>query len=748
MTARKFFAHSLPNTSQSCWELLERHLSEVADLGGGALAGFAAAFGAAEWGRLLGLWHDVGKYSSEFQAYLRSANGLDAHLEGASDRVDHSTAGAQHADKAFPNVIGRTIAYCIAGHHGGLPDAVDEGGGESGLLARLKKQIPDYSAAPAELLNQPPPALPPFLWNRSNERQCMFQFSVFCRMLFSCLVDADYLATEAFMAPERGRERCGAPVTIAQLRDCLDADMAELAATANDTLVNRLRSQVLAQCRDQAAEAPGLFSLTVPTGGGKTRSSLAFALQHAATHGLRRVIYAIPFTSIIEQNADVFREIFRSLGSEVLLEHHSNLDPDRETRWGRLAAENWDAPLVVTTNVQLFESLFASRTSQCRKLHRIARSVIILDECQSLPVELLKPTLAMLDELRRNYGCTIVLCTATQPAIEQRADFPIGLSGAREIVRDPSSLYQSLKRVDVQQLGLLDDDAIVQRLTNHPQVLCIVNTRGHAARLFEALPEAGVADGVYHLSAQMCPAHRSDVLAEIRGRLSAQPPLPCRVISTQLIEAGVDIDFPVVYRALAGLDSIGQAAGRCNREGRLDRGDVFVFETEERPRFLRQAPDHAREVAAGYDDLLSLEATRKYFELAYWSRSAEWDKHGVMSHFSRGSAGLHFQFREAARAYQWIGQAQQAIIVPYDARGRALLDQLRHMPDPPGRDFYRRLQRYVVSVYPHTLTQLRENHVVSLYHESLWVLENPSAYDSRLGLRADASGFSPEQLHV
>lgn len=740
------YAHSREKSPESEWEPLERHLRWVAE-GSDGTAGaqqFAAAFSAGEWGRLLGLWHDIGKYSAEFQAYLRSANGLDAHIEAPS-RVDHSTAGAQHANRRFPNSAGRLLAYCIAGHHGGLPDAIDESGGRSGLLSRLRKEIPDFASAPPEILSQATPPMPSLDLDRSDARKAAFQLSVFCRMLFSCLVDADFLATEAFMAPDRMAERRAINVTMSEMRVRLDAHLAQLSAGAADTVVQRARAAVLARCREMASESPGLFSLTVPTGGGKTLSSLAFALRHAETHGLRRVIYGIPFTSIIEQNADVFRGVFDSLDAGIVLEHHSNLDPEeeKETRWGRLAAENWDAPLIVTTNVQLFESLFASRTSQCRKLHRIARSVIILDECQSLQVDLLQPTLAMLAELCRNYGCTIVLCTATQPAVEQRDGFPIGLTGVREIVGDPAALYQDLKRVETQQLGHLDDGALVAHLADHSQALCIVNTRAHAARLFAALNETCSNDGVFHLSAQMCPAHRSDVLADIRARLNAQPPQACRVLSTQLIEAGVDIDFPVVYRAMAGLDSIAQAAGRCNREGRRERGAVFVFETEEAPRFLGQAPQHAREVASLFDDLLSLGALRQFFELIYWSRKELWDKKKLMECFELGSEGLHFQFREAAAAYQWIDAPQEAIIVPYGAEGRRLIDRLRRMPDPPDLSFRRRLQRYAVNVYPQTLAQLDTNQLITESH-GLWILGNRQAYGA-IGIDCrEVSGLDPD----
>ena len=711
------------------WEPLADHLALVAR-GNESIDGaasFAASFGGRDWGMLLGLWHDLGKYSAEFQAYLRRQNGQEAQLETLPGKVDHATAGAQHAAARFPDTVGRILAYCITGHHGGLLDAVGEGTGRTSLNQRLKKRICDVSAAPHDLLEQPQPAKPLMQW------QSAFDVSVFCRMLFSCLVDADFLATESYMRPDKAADRVRELPTPADLLPRLDAHLAKVASDADDTDVNRARAEVLRQCREKADSPAGLFSLTVPTGGGKTFSSLAFALKHAAKHDLRRVIYAIPFTSIIEQNVDEFR---KALGAdaEVVLEHHSNLDPDKETVWGKLASENWDAPLVVTTNVQLFESLFACSTSRCRKLHRIARSVIVLDECQTLPIELLRATLDMLDVLRRNYGCTIVLCTATQPAILHRDDFTIGLKDVREIIDDPPALFSALKRVEVERSAKLEDDELVARLAEHDRVLCIVNTRKHAAALFQGLRSDVGEDGVFHLSAGMCPAHRSDAFSKIRERLGAKK--SCRVISTQLVEAGVDLDFPVVYRALAGLDSIAQAAGRCNREGRDEIGRVVVFETDRKPPSqVRSGAEHAHEVACSHKDLLGLDAIEQYFRLHYWSQSDRWDHKNIMKCFSRGRHGLHFQFRQAADAYRLIPEAQMSIIVPYDARVRQLIDRLRAMPDPPGRNFSRKLQRYVVGVYERDLRTLCENQVIAQYHDRFHVLQKQEAYDRELGLR-------------
>ncbi len=751
-----FYAHSRPGADQQDWEPLEEHLQRVGEMA----EGFSDGFGARPWGQLAGLWHDIGKYSEAFQSYLaaNASEGDDGHRAEVAGRVDHSTAGAQQAAKLGPR--GRLLAYCIAGHHAGLPD--DEGG-PAGLSLRLMKQVERYDAVPAELLARSLPP-PPKLWPSGDRRRSAFAVGFFTRMLFSCLVDADFLATEQFMDPKRASQRPSNGTTPVDLLARLDRHLEEKQRSAPDTPVNHQRRKVLAACREKAKLPPGFFSLNVPTGGGKTLSSLAFALTHAAQHDLRRVVYAIPFTSIIEQTADVFRQGLDDLGSEVL-EHHSNLEADEpksQSERSRLAAENFDAPVIVTTNVQIFESLFSSRTSRCRKLHRLAKSVIVLDEAQTLPPNLLAPTLAAVDELVRNYGTTVVLCTATQPAIERREGFPIGLEGATAIVDDPHALHVALRRAEVESIGKLTNEQLVERLSQEAQVLCVVNTRRHATDLFRLLGNPGA----LHLSANMCGAHRSKVIAEIRRRLDPNVKAPCCVISTQVVEAGVDVDFPVVYRAVAGLDSVAQAAGRCNREGvlrdeegRLRRGRVFVFEYDEQaqrpPPLIRRAAAHFREVAADYtDDLLSPEAVEAYFQLHYWQQGGDdgrgWDRGregmGVMRCFG-GEDGnpLHHQFREAAERYRLIEDAQTPILVPYGKRGGALIRDLQRMPEPPGHGFDRAAQRYVVGVWDKAVYRLVENQVLLERHGRHY-LANPAAYDPKLGLSFDAVGLDAALL--
>jgi CRISPR-associated endonuclease/helicase Cas3 len=573
---------------------------------------FAAPFDAEAWAGLAGLWHDLGKYRPRFQRYIRQASGYDpdAHIEGKPGKAPHSTAGALLAcDKL--GTPGRALAYLIAGHHAGLSGWHSD---ESSLQVRLdsdkaREELQEALAAqpPADILA----ATEGFKPDLRRVAGCKDGFALWVRMLFSCLVDADFLDTEAFMDAGKA-ERRGGYAGIPALLECFDRQMDAMAARLSQrgplSPVNQLRADILRQCRAKAADAPGLFSLTVPTGGGKTLSSLAFALEHARRHGQRRVIYVIPYTSIIEQTADVFRGIFQGLEPDPVIEHHSNAEADgsQENHKSRLACENWDAPVVVTTSVQFFESLFAARTSRCRKLHNIVNSVVVLDEAQLLPPEFLQPILDVLNLLARHYGVSVVLSTATQPALSTREYFDPGqnlrgLDGVRELmaggpfVQAPDELYQKLKRVEVRLpadwQAPVSWESLAAELQAHDRVLCVVNRRRDVRDLFKLMPE-----GTLHLSALMCGAHRSEAIRRIKQRLKAGEPV--RVVSTQLVEAGVDLDFPVVYRALAGLDSIAQAAGRCNREGLLEQGRVVVFVPPQAapPGHLRKAEDASRSV--------------------------------------------------------------------------------------------------------------------------------------------------------
>lgn len=738
----KAYAHSLEGSPESEWESLAHHLADVAR----TTARFTGAFGFPGHGHLAGLWHDLGKYSAEFQDRIRMS--ADASVEAIA-RVDHSTFGAQHAHQTL-GPLGWLLAYCIAGHHAGLADAVTSEGKLAPLEKRLVREVPQV---PAARLSVEPPSQR-IMYPAEAEKGALnaelrglvseaprkgFQLAFLTRMVFSALVDADSLCTERFCEPERAKEREQAGVAMDTLASRLRLHLDRLCR--GDTAVNRARAEVLLLCRARAIDRPGFFSLTVPTGGGKTLSSLSFALEHAAANGLRRVIYAIPFTSIVEQNAEVIRDVLERQGEHVVLEHHCSLAPTQETRWSSRAAENWDAPVVVTTSVQLFDSLFANSRSRCRRLHRLADSVIVLDEAQSLPVQVLAPCLAALEELVRNYGCSIVLCTATQPAIVKRNDFRIGLPKPREIVDDVPALFAKLRRTKVAFVGHKSDADLVQRLLDEPQALCIVNTRKHAADLFTGL-HAKRAEDSFHLSAMMCPAHRSEVLERIRAHLRAGH--PCRLVSTQVVEAGVDVDFPLVLRAMAGLDSIAQAAGRCNREGRLKVGTVEVFETDRQPSpSVAGAAADAREVLPEHrDDLLSPTAVEAYFSLHYWQRESEWDKADVLRCFQMDHGGKYpylADFRDAASRFRMIDDKQESVVVPF-GEGEILLAELLRV-ERPDRRLLRRLQRYTVGLYERQISAMLDRKTV-LEHpvvEGLYLLSKRDSYDEALGLLTDAS---------
>lgn len=707
------------------WQRLDDHLRGTAELA----RQFAEAFGAGDWAYLAGLWHDLGKYSDEFQAML--GNSCDAHIEQKS-RVDHSTYGAQQAVKKWPQGgEGKVLSYIIAGHHAGLPEGnTDE---ESGLPKRMNKHLPYHFDSPQAFFDQAKPGLP-FMLDKT--RFC-FELSFFIRMLFSCLTDADFLDTERHMAPQKAEHR-PIPIALDNLCHKLDSHLSVMQNHANKTKVNSIRSGILSDCLDAAKQGMGLFSLTVPTGGGKTLSSMAFALKHAMKWGHKRIIYVIPYTSIIEQNAKVFRDIF---GDQAVLEHHSNYEPAEEDHKSRLASENWDAPIVVTTNVQFFESLFACRSSRCRKLHNISQSVIILDEVQTLPSELLFPCLEVIRELALHYQCSIVLCSATQPAIQYRTDFPAGLQNVREITTCPQTIYHDLKRVNTQHLGLQTDDSLVQSIKQYEQMLCIVNTRKHARTLFQQLISEA---GVFHLSASMYPLHRSRVLGEIKKCLKEKQ--SCRVISTQLIEAGVDIDFPIVYRAIAGLDSIAQAAGRCNREGLLEYGQVFVFEPEGKlpAGYFRHTAQTAEGIIRRFpQDMLSLEAIEGYFKEYYWKQGERLDEKDILGLIKQGAKG-DFPFRTIAEKFKLISEENKPVIIPIEKEAYKLVEQIRGADSLRG--FGRKLQKYTVQINPYHWGKLFEAGSLEIIQGIFPVLRDIHLYKDKTGLDIEYENPNPEDL--
>ncbi|MEO5375362.1 MAG: CRISPR-associated helicase Cas3' [Alphaproteobacteria bacterium] len=717
-TMTDWYAHA-GGADHEHWEPLGLHLERVARLAGP----YADTIGAPGWGRPLGLLHDIGKSCDAFQ-----------HRLAGGPSIDHATAGGREAVARWGN-LGRLMAYALVGHHGGLPDFTD-------LERRLKNIVPAYDTKTVGELAPPP--LPPVLASvGAAEKQ--FPLSFFVRMLYSCLVDADFLATECYFDPGAALRRGpDSSPDMGALEDSLDGYLAGM--EPNETPINSLRAKVLERCRAMADAAPGLFSLTVPTGGGKTLSSLAFALRHARRHELDRVIYVIPYTSIIEQTAAVFRS---ALPPGTVLEHHSNYrhpkdngtadEFDDRTRL-RLAEETWDMPVVVTTTIQFFESLFTNRASRCRKLHNIARSVVVLDEVQLLPADFLRPCLAVVGELVRGYGATVVLCTATQPALRRSADFRAGLTDVREIMTDPHSLHDQLRRVAVERLGRLGDGALAEAMRGHPQVLTVVDRRRHAAELFRLL---GDVPGAAHLSARMCPAHRREKLAAIRQDL--KDGRPCRLVSTQLIEAGVDVDFPVVYRAMAGLDSIIQAAGRCNREGRRALGAVRLFEPDGWPlrgEWHRRA-EITRLLLDQVTDPLAPATIERFFRSLY--ADADLDHRKVLGTLLPDPRLANFNFKTAANLFRLIDTEMIDVIVPWDDEAHWVITAVRASDTPQA--FLRDLQPYTVQLYANEVAALITAGAIETVRERFRVLDR-EAYHDALGVMSASDAVRPDGMFV
>ncbi len=726
-----YYAHSKKNVPEDQWQLLIDHLRRTAEIARemGEPAGIADLASVAAW------LHDIGKYSFAFQERLRGSRRL----------VDHSAAGAREVVELFTKPsekeYAELISYCIAGHHAGLPDYGDptDLSASSTLVARReKKNLEDYKAYRNEV-------------NASHlslhSRQIIpakdypyFSISFLTRMLYSVLVDADWLETESYME-EEAVQRSGYD-SIAVLCERFNHYLERFSNP--QSAINKKRNETLNTCVEKSLQKPGFFKLTVPTGGGKTLASMAFGLNHAVANDLQRVIYVIPFTSIIEQNAGIFKEI---LGNKNVLEHHSNFDweklkqateHDNETNQLfeklRLASENWDIPIVVTTNVQFFESLYANKKSKARKIHNIAKSVIIFDEAQQLPREYMRPCMLAVQELVKNYGSSAVFCTATQPNLQP---FLPGVELA-ELAPNPKNLFEFYRRVSIQTIGALPDRNLVKALNDHRQALCIVNTRRHAKGLFDML----VPEGRFHLSTLMCAAHRKLTLHTIRESLNQGS--VCRVISTQVMEAGVDLDFPVGYRALAGLDSIVQAAGRVNREQKQQIGKVFVFEPETEfikrtPSFILQTSRAAESVLRDHsDDPTSIQAVDHYFTLLDTLQDVQrsTDVKNILALLNKP----HFEFAKAADKFRVIENTTVPIIIQFNEEAQKLLRELRFHPYPASLS--RQLQLYIVNLYENEFEALQAKGAIETYQEKYNVLTNLEFYNSETGviLPTDNSG--------
>lgn len=685
---------------------LPAHLTGTAELAGK----FSAAFQCEGWGYGCGLMHDIGKYSQKFQARLHGG-----------PITDHATAGARElCDRN--NMIG---AYCISGHHSGLLDGGTkaDSGGDATLYGRMKKELEDYQAYQTEIQLPEFPPIPLKPLGKGG-----FSYSFFIRMLFSCLVDADYLNTEAFMTD--GTVQRESFDSIEVLFERLYQHIQPWLKNDDCATVNGRRTAILKACLNKGKGPMGLYQLTVPTGGGKTISSLAFALQQAKEHHLDRIIYVIPYTSIIEQNAQVFKNI---LGAGNVLEDHCNVVYENENELDviQLASENWACPIVVTTNVQFFESLFANKTSKCRKLHNIANSVIIFDEAQMLPVNYLKPCIQAISELVCNYHSTAVLCTATQPSLKQFFPEQIKIS---EISPDVAGQYEFFKRTVLKNAGEVTEEELVDGLKKETQVLCILNSRKRVQKIYNSLQEE---DGTFHLSTFMYPKHRKRLLRTIRERLKAGQ--PCKLIATSLVEAGVDFDFPTVYRELAGIDSVIQAAGRCNREGKRPCEDceTIISRLQEEkgssiPQSLKQPIRVAEQVAERYDDLTSLDAIEMYFLRLYKYKGEGLDAKEIIKQMDDGIRSKSFPFAAVAKQFKLIENNTMTILIDKEPEAKLIADRLRR--GECSRQLVRDAGGYCVNVYDTDFDKLNGAGRLEALPLDFYILRNKEQYTEEKGL--------------
>lgn len=753
------------------------------------------------YSEITGMLHDIGKYSVAFQEHLRANS--DENNESEKDslsKVDHSSAGAQwilsllcnraeqigdEEIKRMAKLIARMISHCVVGHHSGLLNGISVGEGTS-LEHRLTKRVEPYLNNITPDISQKTDFLANYLlseeslnyicrWidsdgNVSGRDAYSLQFAI--RMLFSALVDADRLDSEQAGNPDQWKTRISIkkdtfPVLLKKLEDFLET-------LPTNGSVNKVRKEVSEQCKHAASDVPGFFDLTVPTGGGKTFASLRFALHHAIKQEMHRVIYVMPYTTIIDQNADEFRKVLDPDNrSSNVLEHHSNMEPEKETPENELLADNWESPIIVTTSVQFFESLYAAKPSRCRRLHAIRRAVIILDEAQVVPVRYLKAVTWALEELVTNYNCSVVFCTATQPLLDSKrldAGTPdnhrIGVTNIRPIIADPQKYFLLLQRVQVRQVDSEEPlsasdmvDRIIEKALERKSVLCIFNTKSNAKTIFKELKkDEMMAARLWHLSTGMCPQHRKDVIEIVKlltsycRKTGSKAPV---VISTQLVEAGVNLDFDVVFRAMAGIDSIAQAAGRCNREGRMSHpGEVYLFRAEENLRSLRDISEAKR---AGIDTLsaldgdaaltlsekdpIGLKAVEEYFQRLYWSRASEMDAKGIVTRLAsprRLEEGADVPFATIADEFLFIEKDTATILVPYGEVGKSLTEKLIK-GGMLGLDEYKTARRYSVQIFRDAFPQF-EPLVVET--KSGWLVLADSKYYNETGL------MGPHELSV
>ncbi|MEF9990090.1 MAG: CRISPR-associated helicase Cas3' [Christensenellaceae bacterium] len=703
-------------TSEEECQLLQVHLLNVAQY----CASRACFFGGENLASAMGLLHDLGKYNEKFQQRIR----------GKAIKYNHMCEGACVLQEIDP--IANICAMVVACHHGGLKNRGNVASkADNSYFAKMN----DYERKHLESIAQVPMPTAIVPKQFQNYKHMGFLMSMYVRMQYSVLIDSDWTDTQEFCSGIKIDRKYA---TINELWETAQKNLPK-----NDgSKINTIRAEVLKQCISSAKKPQGLFTLTVPTGGGKTLSSLHFALNHAKEHGLRRIIYVIPFTSIIEQNAKVLSDIF---GKENVLEHHTHVIMDglseEEQEKLRFASETWDIPIIVTTNVQFFESLYAVKSSKLRKIHNISSSVVIFDEAQTIPREYLSPCLYAVSELIANYKVSAVLCSATQPEIER---FQYKGLKAAPIIEDANALFESLKRTEYELIGEQTNEQLIQLVACQKNALVVLNSRKHAYTLYQ---KSSQSESVFHLSTLMTPLHRSAVIKEIKERLENGK--ETIVFSTQLIEAGVNIDFSCVFRSLAGIDSIIQAGGRANREGRQKSGKVYVFKPNPQetntPKAIQPMISIAEQVIrVNKEHAFDLEGIHQYFDLLYdyAQNGGMLDKENILSEFERVGNEFKLNFADAAKKFKFIKEDTYQIIVQTDKNCEKLVKEIKD--NTFTKDTLRKLQQYCVSVYKNEFEKMESDHVLEKLSIDSFVLNNLNYYDKKTGLKI----FTDENLNA
>jgi CRISPR-associated endonuclease/helicase Cas3 len=805
----KFVAHIRKEKDLNIEQSIETHLENVSEL---AFEN-ASKIGLAKAGKLIGLLHDLGKYSEAFQKYIGSATGLinqdeDEYVDskGLKGKIDHSTAGAQYiwnltkGNKIQKQIAAQLLALSIASHHSGLIDCltidgennfdrrISKADNKTHLEEVVRKAEPEIVEKIKILMNDPEcfgailQVLNKIAHFEKNETIIRFQTSLMIRMLYSCLIDADRLDSANFENPQDVKKRQnGKYISWELLIDRLEEKLMKFDNNPEKNKVDKLRKLIADACLERSSDDIGVFTLTVPTGGGKTLASLRFALHHAKKHKLDRIIYVIPFTSIIDQNAQVVRDILEVEKNEegrIILEHHSNLMPEIQNWKNKILTENWDAPIIYTTSVQLLETLFSGGTRSARRMHQLANSVIVFDEIQTLPIKTVHMFCNAVNYLTKHCNSSVVLCTATQPLLNKVDENKgrISFDKTNEIMPDIETLFRDLKRVEVENKikpqGWETDEIAslaIEQTNESGSCLVIVNTKKNAQVVYEACSKLAEYP-VYHLSTSMCPAHRMEKLTKIREKLGKEP-LIC--VSTQLIEAGVDVDFGSVIRFVAGLDSIAQAAGRCNRNGLREIGKVFVInpakETidslidikkgkEVSERILREMKQADSEIP---NEVIHPATMDRYFQYYFYTRASEMtypvdvgrddnllellsinsNSVGEYSRINDKQPDIYFRqsFKTAADAFKAIDAPTQGIVVPYSDKGKkTVADLFSQFAVEQQFVLLKKAQRYTVNVFPNVIKKLKDEEALCEVPEiEVLVLSDPRYYHSEFGLSTE-----------